>query len=202
MKCMEMRDILHLQPTSWHEWINVEEFRRYLHPVSFDFRTYFISFCCLVQQQMLYDLPTPIGLSEIDLPLPSSEAEWNAESDDAWWILKTTDASPLNPHFQAAFDQLYKGVGDIPKPLYSELGGYIMISAILLAILDGYRLARVPTVAVDFGKFNTILDTWHKVWSADPKSERAEPSTGSSVAFNAAVIYRAAIVRRFRDYSK
>jgi len=82
-------------------------------------------------------------------------------------------------------------------------GGYILISGVLLAILNGHRQALFPAVTVNFRDFNSALENWKKLWHADPRSERAGPSSPHCpVAFNAWVIYRVACVRTFRDYSR
>jgi hypothetical protein len=162
--------------------------------VSVNSRTYFVAFCCLVQLQMLFDLPTPMGLAEVDLPLPCSEEEWSA-TEEEWWGPAST------PNFHDTFKQLFGATDDIPR--YSELGGYILISGILIAILNGHRQALFPAVTINFGDFNTALDNWQRLWNADPRSQRAGPSSPHcAVAFNAWVIFRVASVRRFRDYSR
>jgi hypothetical protein len=158
--------------------------------------TYFVAFCCLVQLQMLFDLPTPMGLAEVDLPLPCSEEEWSANEED-WWV---RDIAPT-PNFHDIFKELFGAMDDSPR--YSELGGYILISGVLLAILNGHRQALFPAVTVNFRDFNSALENWKKLWHADPRSERAGPSSPHCpVAFNAWVIYRVACVRTFRDYSR
>src|ERR1700737_4420060 len=92
-------------------------------------RTYYVVFCFLVQLQMLIDLPTPVPLSEVDLPLPSSEEEWSAD--------RTTTTIPPTPGFKQTFTALFSGVIE-NKHRYSEFGGYVMISGILSSILNAY----------------------------------------------------------------
>ena len=107
-----------------------------------------------------------------------------------------------NSIFPRNFGKLFGGNTACTK-WYSEFGGYVMISAILYTILDAYRISRVPTATVEFSKLDTALDTWQKVWEADPRSYISGPSSSfGALAFNAAVVYRVASVRRIRDYSK
>jgi hypothetical protein len=151
---------------------------------------------------MLFDIPNPLGLSEIDSLLPSTEEEWYAENEDRWRILKSSDTTPPTPHFQDAFSQLFQDTSDYVRR-YSEYGGYIMICSLLFSILDAYRLSRFPMVAVDFAKLDVALNNWQGIWDADPKSHISGPSSPfGAIGFNASVVYRAARVRRLRDFSR
>jgi hypothetical protein len=205
MKYRAMGNHLRTQPLPWGDWVEVEQFRRSAFGFSkLIHRTYFVAFCCFVQLQMLYDLPTPLALSDLEFPLPCAEEEWFAENEEKWKMLRASDTSPPTPFFHEALQRLFEGNAD-GKRRYSEFGGYIMISGLLFTILDAYRISRVPvpTVAVEFSKLDTALDTWQTVWDADPKSHISGPSSAfGAIAFNAAVVYRAASVRRTRDYSK
>jgi hypothetical protein len=155
----------------------------------------------MIQLQMVYNLPTPLVLSELDAALPCSEEEWSAETGDKWWALRTSDEAPPTPSFQEAFTRLFQECDGTVK--YSEFGGYIMISAILSAIFDAHRLSCLPTGTVNFEKFDIALDNWQRLWLAEPKSL----CTGRSIpigalAFNASAVYRAACVMRVRDYTR
>ena len=162
-----------------------------------DFSTYLLAFCCLIQLQMLFGLPTSLVLSELDSTLPCSEEEWSADTAEKWWTLRTENASPT-PSFQGAFMQLFEDCDG--NALYSEFGGYIMISAILSAIFDAHRL---PSGTVNFEKFDVALDNWQQLWLAEPKSNSNGRSTPiGALTFNASAVYRAASVMRVRDYSR
>jgi hypothetical protein len=201
MKSRAIGENLHVQPSSWSEWIDAEGFRRsFSECPRLTYRTYSVAFCCLVQLQMLYDIPTPLATSDLEFLLPCSEEEWCAENEEKWKILMASDDSAPTPSFQEAFGKLFSGKTPCTK-WYSEFGGYVMISGVLYAILDAYRISRVPTATVEFSTLDTALDTWQKVWEADPRSH-VSGSVFGTLAFNAAVVYRAASVRRIRDYSK
>ena len=154
--------------------------------------------------QLLYDLPTYFDLTDLDLILPCAEEEWFAETEDAWWALKISDDAPPTPGFLDAFHQLFERSTDSSRR-YSDFGGFILISAILSAILESRRVSRIPTLTgtIDFRRFDIPLDNWQRLWLADPKSRSAGPdSPFGAMAFNAAAIYRAASIRRVRDYSR
>ena len=185
-------------------------------------RTYFVSFCFLIQLQMLLDIPTSMPLSEVSLPLPSSEELWCAPTAAEWSAL--LPSSPPTPNFQEAFTSLFPTSqfpdhvphdhSQIPSThppttaahaqhRYSEFGGYVTISAILSAILNSYRIQNLPPVSIDWRGFDYALDTWQRSWNADPKSHSTGPSSPfGAMAFNASAIYRATSIRRVKDYSK
>jgi hypothetical protein len=151
---------------------------------------------------MLIDLPTSMPLSEVDLPLPSSEEEWSVETAEDWWTLHTSSTTSPTPPFKATFEALFSGPIENKAP-YSEFGGYVMISALLSAILNAYRLAAVPAVSMEWRMFDAALDAWQRSWNADPKSHSTGPSSPfGAMAFNASAIYRATSIRRVKDYSK
>ena len=78
-----------------------------------------------------------------------------------------------------------------------------MISALNSVIMNAYRVASTPAIDVNWHKFDVALDNWQRSWNADPKSHSTGPSSPfGAMAFNASAIYRAASIRRVRDYSK
>jgi hypothetical protein len=151
---------------------------------------------------MLLDIPTSMPLSEVNLPLPSSEEEWSADTAEEWETLHNSPDSPPTPSFKEAFESLFFGmIENIHR--YSEFGGYIIISGIQAAILNAYRISMTPAVSTDWRKFDISLDAWQRSWNADPKSHSTGPSSPfGAMAFNASAIYRATSIRRVRDYSK
>ena len=56
---------------------------------------------------MLFDIPTTISLSEVNLSLPSSEEEWSANTSTEWSLLHASPTSPPTPTFKEAFQQLF-----------------------------------------------------------------------------------------------
>lgn len=165
-------------------------------------RTVFMAFCCLIQMRTLYNIPTSLSISDLSFNLPCSEEEWSAETGENWFLLKTSGSSPPTPLAQNAFEQLFQG-DNSATPRYSEYGGYIMIVAILSAILDKNKILKIPTAIVDFSSIDMALDTWQRVWQADPKSRPTGPTSSmGAMAFNAAAIYRVAAIRRVKDYSR
>jgi len=160
-----------------------------------------MAFCCLIQMRTLYNIPTSLSLSDLNFNLPCSEEEWSAETAENWFLLKTSGSCPPTPYAQTAFEQLFRGDNDTLR--YSEYGGYIMIVAILAAVLEKHRASQIPNTIIDFSNIDVALDAWQRVWQADPKS-RPTGQTGSmgAMAFNAAAVYRVAAIRRVQDYSR
>jgi hypothetical protein len=155
---------------------------------------------------MLYNLPSPLTLSELDARLPCSEEEWTAGTSEKWLSLRTSDTVPPTPSFQAAFTNLFQDedTSDNHRQ-YSEFGGYILISGLLSAMLDAHRIITVPAFSglANLDKFDTALDNWQRLWLADPKSVVSGQSTPlGAMAFNASAIYRATSVMRVKDYSR
>ena len=57
--------------------------------------------------------------------------------------------------------------------------------------------------AVCFEGCDVALENWQRIWHLDPKSHISGPSSPfGAMAFNASVVFRAASVRRVKDYSK
>jgi len=78
-----------------------------------------------------------------------------------------------------------------------------MISAILSAVLEAHKAEAIPAMKVDLSKFDEALDNWQRLWQADPKTRSSGPSSPfGAMAFNSSSLYRAASVRRIKDYSK
>jgi hypothetical protein len=155
-----------------------------------------------VQLRLLFDFPSVLDVSDLDLPLPCSEEEWYAENTDTWMILRSSAWNPPTPNFPSVFYELFEKNME-SNQRYSEFGGYIMISGILSAILDAHRMSKIPAVAVDFSRLDGALDNWQRLWQVDPKTRSSGPSSPfGSMAFNASSVYRAASVRRVKDYSK
>jgi len=112
--------------------------------------------------------------------------------------------APPTPAFQDAFRQLFERSTDSARR-YSDFGSFIMISAVLSVILETHRISSIPRVAslVDLREFDVPLDNWQRLWLADPKNRSAGPSSpNGAMAFNASAIYKAASIRRVKDYSR
>jgi hypothetical protein len=166
------------------------------------FRTYFSTFCFLIQRQLLTSSPASLEISEVELCLPCSEKEWSAETEQKWWNIRTSPNTPPTPSFQEALEDLFVQTVET-KVRYSEFGGFIMISAILLTIMTTYRSFTVPAIAVNFPMLDLALDNWQRSWNLDLKSHPSETgSLFSSMAFNASAIYRVSTIRRVKNYSR
>jgi hypothetical protein len=195
------------RPQPWSDWITEEQIRRYdPFPAANNYRTYFLGFCCLVQIQMLFNLPTPFAIDELEGTLPCSEEEWSASSEEMWWELPATGALPAIPSFQEAFGQLSQDDSMASNnKQYSEFGSYILISALLSTALEAHRSTKASTPDQKvFEKLDIALENWQRsLLHADPKNaiERQNIPDGA-LAFNTSAIYRATTVMRVKDYSR
>lgn len=80
-----------------------------------------------------------------------------------------------------------------------------MINAILATILESNRNRGLYSglVSEAEGALDNALDNWQRLWHVDPKSHSSGPSSAfGAMAFNASAVYRAACIRRVRDYSR
>jgi hypothetical protein len=80
-----------------------------------------------------------------------------------------------------------------------------MINAILATILESNRNRGLYSglVSESEGGLDNALDNWQRLWHVDPKSHSSGPSSAfGAMAFNASAVYRAACIRRVRDYSR
>jgi Fungal specific transcription factor domain len=151
---------------------------------------------------MLLDIPTSMPISEINLPLPSTEEEWSSSTEEQWLKIHNNPITPSPPSFQDSFKNLFTKPHK-PNYQYSEFGGYIMISGIQSMIMNSYRLSISCAITINWKKFDEALDHWQLNWNIDPKSHSTGPSSPfGAMAFNASAIYRATSIRRIRDYSK
>jgi hypothetical protein len=152
---------------------------------------------------MLFNVPSAFNFSDLDFPLPSSEEEWAAPTEADFFFLRSPETSPETPLFNVSFQFLFEKHIEL-RTRYSELGGHILIAAITLAIMDTHRLVRqVPAMTPDFTMFDVALDNWRKLWQIDPKSGTAGPNGPfGALTFNSASLYRAACVRKVRDYAR
>ena len=166
-----------------------------------DCRTYFAAFCFLIQFEVLFNIPTLISISEVDLSLPASEEEWIARTAEEWEMLRSSTASSIAPPFKEAFRSFFTGTMENVFRR-SEFGGYVLISAIQSAILNSYRMTVTPAVSIDWGQFDAASDAWQRAWIADLNPILTARNNMGVMAFNASAIYRATSVRRVRDYSR
>ena len=78
-----------------------------------------------------------------------------------------------------------------------------MISGILSTILETNRNQRLSPTTINSSALDVALDNWQRLWHADPKSHSTGPSSPfGAMAFNASAVYRAACIRKVRDYSR
>jgi hypothetical protein len=147
---------------------------------------------------MLYDIPTSLRGSDLSQPLPCSEEQWSSPTPET--CLSST--SVPTPSYREAFILLFDH-NCCNVQAYSEFGGYIMISGILSTILETNRNQRLSPTTINSSALDVALDNWQRLWHADPKSHSTGPSSPfGAMAFNASAVYRAACIRKVRDYSR
>ncbi|KAH8423414.1 fungal specific transcription factor domain-containing protein [Aspergillus melleus] len=180
------------QEMNWSQWIHVEGFKR----------TLAIIFCFFIFHTIVYDTPPPILNSELDIYLPSHEANWAARSEKKWDELRRESGPESN--FQRSFSLLFsknsdEGNGDTEG--YSSLGGYTLI----LAIIQHIYLLRAMTKSepgsdrslpsTDVADVEQALRNWQKGWYLDPESSFGPGSPQGPISFNSTALLRMAYIR-------
>jgi hypothetical protein len=94
--------------------------------------------CCILLFRTASN-ESPSTIFDLDLTIPSSSEAWSAENADKWRDVQYSGASLLNPPFRRdTFLNLFNENVEY-KQTYDDFGGYILISAILYAILTTDR---------------------------------------------------------------
>ncbi|PLB49123.1 hypothetical protein P170DRAFT_455869 [Aspergillus steynii IBT 23096] len=201
--------LLDLQPrfqdsnNSWQQWIQVEAFNR----------TIAIIYCFFVFHTIVYDTPPPILNSELDLHLPSREADWEAPCETDWIETRRKSTQPLPESFlfQSSFSSLFSAPTHRHHThheiTYSSLGGYTLILALIQHI---YFLRETwktkifgslssqqnpPLPQRDITEVEVALQNWQSAWYRDPESFLGPGSTRGPISFNSTALLRMAYIR-------
>ncbi|KAH8693219.1 putative early growth response protein [Talaromyces proteolyticus] len=187
------------EDVSWEEWIRYECIKR----------TKFIVFCFFNLHCIVYNIPSLILSSELDLPLPCSAAEFKAPSAVRWREAKKKQQLP-EIHFQTAFHRLFNrsSYKDSDYSYTSSLGNYILIHALIQHIFFVRQIVRCripnqPSTAYhnqdqdsdEISSLEQALRNWQLGWEQNPESSLDPLDPNGPIAFNSTALLRLAYIR-------
>lgn len=161
----------------WNQWARAESARR----------TKLIIYCFFNLHTIVFNLPSPLTISDIHLRLPCTESEWKAPDADIWFSLHKK--SRPAPSFQDCISDLLQD--DSGPPTCSSLGSHVLIHALLQRIFSiqqanhhGSNMAPGP-----FLSQRQALKKWQIGWEMNPESSVSPLDKHGPIAFNSAVRY-------------
>ncbi|EER37353.1 conserved hypothetical protein [Histoplasma capsulatum var. duboisii H88] len=174
---------------SWDDWIELESIKR----------TKFIAYCFFNLHCIVYNIPSPILNSELNLYLPCSAAEFKAPSRLKWMEARVKAGPQMS--FQTALNRLFSHGGNAITECNSSLGNYILIHAILQHIFclrhfsrgrfDGNR----DVAPEDIAATEQALWNWQTGSKRSPQSSLDPQHPDGPVAFNSTALLRLAYIR-------
>lgn len=172
---------------SWEEWVRIEITKR----------TKLIVFCFFNLHCIVYNIPPLILNSEIKLSLPSSEAEFKAQSAEAW--REARQNGPQILEFQEALHHLFSR-GKDKAGWNSSLGNYVLIHALIQHIFFVRQIAKCrydgPDLKSDeVTSLEHALRNWQIGWKRNPESSLDPTDPNGPVAFNSTALLRLAYIR-------
>ncbi|GAB1195638.1 hypothetical protein APSETT444_004900 [Aspergillus pseudonomiae] len=180
---------------TWAQWVQIEGFKR----------TIAIIYCFLNFHTIANDTPPPIRTSELNIDLPSREADWSARTEKEWQELRAR--SEPEPQFQSYFSNLFlepKEDNEILKR-YSSLGGYTLILALIQHIYFLRELSKCRPGSEqslsppDAASVEQALKNWQHGWYKDPESSLRPGSPHGPISFNSTALLRMAYIRLVVD---
>jgi hypothetical protein len=189
---------------SWEDWIRHESVKR----------TKFIVFCFFNLHCIVYNIPSLILSSEVQLPLPCSAAEFKAPTAARWREARKRSPIP-EPDFQTAFHRLFRRDGGNSSSLcVSSLGNYVLIHALIQHIFFVRQIARCRSSShagpnhhapppppaqddldIEMTALEQALRNWQLGWKQNPESSLDPLDPNGPVAFNSTALLRLAYIR-------
>lgn len=177
--------------TSWESWIRHETTKR----------TKYIVYCFFNLHCIVYNIPPLILNAELHLNLPSSAAEFRANTAQKWQDARSRRQIP-DIGFQDALSRLFSRNGRDVTETASSLGNYILIHALIQHIFlmrqsARYRVTNATTELPpdDVTALETALRNWQLGWSRNPESSLDPMDPNGPVAFNSTALLRLAYIR-------
>lgn len=174
---------------SWEEWIRAETVKR----------TKFIVFCFFNLHCIVYNIPSLILSSELNMTLPCSAAEFKAPTAAKWREVRRR--APPEPDFQVAFHRLFsRGVRNTTE-WNSSLGNYVLIHALIQHIFFVRQITRCRSdsdgelASDDVSALEQALRNWQLGWKRNPESSLDPMDPNGPVAFNSTALLRLAYIR-------
>ncbi|KAL7930740.1 hypothetical protein V8C35DRAFT_324191 [Trichoderma chlorosporum] len=174
---------------NWRAWALEEERRRTLYSAYFVINILTICF----------NVPPQITSSEITLPLPSSEAEFEAPSSSAWLSLRQK-SNARQPDFQPCLQQLLSGKPLAKEDSATEFGNYMLVQSLLMQVFFEHQVA--PAVlnsssslsSATISLYENAYSAWQSCWDSAIESALDPSSPHGPLAFNSTAMLRLAHV--------
>lgn len=175
----------------WYTWARQESYKR----------TKFIVFCFFNLHCIVYNIPSLILNSELDMTLPCSAGEFKAVTQSKW---KETRArtTTIETTFQNALSRLFsRGNGNDASAYNSSLGNYVLVHALIQHIffvrqVSRYRLSNQGDLPPeDITSIEHALRNWQIAWKRNPESSLDPLNPNGPVTFNSTALLRLAYIR-------
>jgi len=175
----------------WETWARIESCKR----------TKFIVFCFFNLHCIVYNIPSLILNSELDMTLPCSANEFKAVNESRW---KETRArtTTIETTFQNALSRLFsRGNGNDGSAYNSSLGNYVLVHALIQHIffvrqVSRYRLSNQGELPLeDVASIEHALRNWQIAWKRNPESSLDPLNPNGPVTFNSTALLRLAYIR-------
>jgi len=174
---------------SWPEWIRRETTKR----------TKFIVFCFFNLHTIVYNIPSLILASEVDLDLPCNASEFKAPTATKWKELRARSSPEVS--FQVAIHRLFSRSSHDPTTYNSSLGNYVLVHALLQHIffvrqISRYRVDHGGEIrSDDVAAIEQALRNWQLAWKRNPESSLDPMNPNGPVTFNSTALLRLAYIR-------
>ena len=174
---------------SWTDWIRRETTKR----------TKFIVFCFFNLHTIVYNIPSLILASEIDLALPSNASEFKAPTSGKWKEVRARSGPEIG--LQAALHRLFFLPSKDASSYNSSLGNYVLVHALLQHIffvrqMSRYRLDHDGDLRPDdVTAIEQALRNWQLAWKRNPESSLDPMNPNGPVTFNSTALLRLAYIR-------
>lgn len=180
---------------SWEDWIRYETVKR----------TKFIVFCFFNLHCIVYNIPSLILSSELEMPLPCRAAEFKAPTAARWRETRKR-SSVAEPYFQTAFKRLFDRSGRPDAESESQtssLGNYVLIHALIQQIFFVRQVTRCRGAALgttrddpdEMFALEQALRNWQLGWKRNPESSLDPLDPNGPIAFNSTALLRLAYIR-------
>jgi hypothetical protein len=173
----------------WEEWVQIETNKR----------TKLLVYCLFNLHCVVYNIPSLILNSEVNLTLPCSAAEFKAPTSAKWLEARKRNRSQAN--FQDALTRLFLTGGNDITECNSSLGNYILIHAIiqhiffLRQVTRGRFTGNRDMAPEDTTSLELALRNWQIGWRRNAESSLEPLDPNGPVAFNSTALLRLAYIR-------
>lgn len=185
----------------WKSWIRSEIAKR----------LQIVIFCFFSIHTILFDLPPMMLARELNVELPSSEAEWKASNKQEWHEARKSSGLPRHDFQESLINLFDTGEASwensqLGNDGFSALGGCALIHAIIQQIwlvrnayLPHRRRNRHGLPIDNIDVFENALKRWSRFWERNQESSMDPISPHGPVTFTSTALLRLAYIRLHLD---